>query len=1229
MAAVTETFNTPGTYTFVVPATVQYLDYEIHGAGGGGSGSDVGSAGGTGGDGARINGSMYVTAGNTLTIYVGGGGGGGVSNLVGAGGGNGGTNGSTAGKGGNGGDAGDSAASGGGGGGGAASYVYDSTALQYIVVAGGGGGAGGAGTQGAVQYNKNGGSASQTFSGTANLQNGGNASNFAGGTGGSQTRQATGNLNQNPLCLNVTDGWHTRSGAPQTNPTTAIRKLVILWNGTTIYYNTPANQTASQIVVGGYKYTPGTKRGGSPYGWCSNDTCGVCTAPNGDHCNSFDITRTAILDGPAGGGGGGGTPGGGAGATPSNDQNAGGGSGGGSYYNASYHTDPVVGLLVPNIATSNIGTGGGQSTAGESGSVTLTYDSEDGNPNPVVNFETISGANILTQYTTLDSVTVSGINIEVPCTANNGAEIIKNGTNVGASTTVVNGDILELTMQSPDVYTTVKTATLAWGDVGETVDAQWSIITKDPPLLIPNPFDFTDVNEQPLDTDIISDVAVITGLTEDALVSVTATINGLANQFASIILDGVDLNASSGLISNGQELQIRMKSGSTVNTVSSAFVTVGSGSIVDWDVTTILVIDDNPDPFNFINAENVAVNTLIESNVQTITGINTPALVSVSEQGGDASSYEIKIGDGAWVTPDATTKVANTQDLQVRTISPSQPNENKLAFVTVGQAGSSFTDEWRVITGTAGDTVPDQFTFNDRTNQFANTMIYSNTIVPAGITASASIIITTNVQQANFHAVSFDNGSTWTACPYTGSYTPGDPISLRLQTGDFGSPLTSITVNIGGVSDEWTVETLASSPEGNDKSTWYNATPRTKMDGLAIGTIISVFRDSQGNWGQLDGELDSRYPGFIECAGQQLSVLDYPDLWEVIGNRYGGDGSKFVSGQTVTYFGNFNLPDTRNRRMFGSGNVDGNSAASPIAPTRFAPPGISGTGSGETVGSVGGDWYIDTVDAGGPLPLEQVEDDGDGDDQGTSGAFFSIGNVTTTGYDGITGSINFNVQGNVSAFVGPLIDTLTDIPAHTHDMLSATSLDVNTGLLFWGAQAVYGDNQTVNNNNLSDWPGVPDAPSSNFSDWNFSISYTNWWASPTDGSLQLDNSGGSNNRWLGALDTLESTGNVGLYSPEGGTLTHSHYISNTEFGDSTTVYGWGNTNGAGTKTQGMGGGNTAEVLFNHTEMGSRINIGDFQLDSSKALIPTVKLKPNRTIPLIQPFFAAKFVIKAY
>ena len=1229
MPAITETYNSPGSYTFTVPPTVQYLDYEIHGSGGGGSGSDVGSAGGTGGSGVRVAGSMYVTAGNTLTIYVGGGGGGGASNLIGAGGGNGGSNGTSSGNGGDGGNAGDSAASGGGGGGGAASYFYDSTNNQYIVIAGGGGGAGGAGTLGAVSYNKNGTGANQTFSADAVLENGSNASNFAGGSGSSETRSATGGLTQNPLCFtSVNNGWYTRTGAPEDNPTDGVRKLVILWNGTTIFYDAlPAG--ASDIIEGGYRWTPGTKRGESPYGWCSDDTCGACTAPSGDHCNSFDVTRSTVLDGPAGGGGGGGTPGGAAGSTPSNDQNAQGGSGGGSYYNPSYHTDSIVGLIEPIIATSSIGTGGGQSAAGEDGYVTFTYDSEDGNPNPVLNFETLNGANINTQYTTVDSVLVSGINIEVPCSANNGAEIIKNGVNVGSTTTVVVGDELELTLVSADVYTTVKTAILTWGDTGETVDAQWSIVTKDPPLLIPNPFDFTDVDEQPLDTDIISDVAVITGLTEDAVVSVSATINGLANQFASIILDGVDENASSATISNGQELQIRMSSGSTVNTVSTAFVTVGSGSIVDWDVTTILVVDDNPDPFNFLDAANVAVSTVIESNVQNITGINTPALVSITEQGGTAADYEIKIGNGAWVTPDATTKVANTETLQIRTTSPSQPNDNKLAFIKVGEAASAFTDDWRVITGTAGDTVPDQFTFNDRTNQFANSLIYSNTIVLTGITSSAPIIVSANAQQATNHGVSFDNGATWQPLPYSGSYTPGDPIGLRLQTSGFGSPITSITVSVGGVQDTWTVATLASSPEGNDKSTWYNATPRTKVDGLAIGTIISIFRDSQGNWGQLDGELDSRYPGFIECAGQQLSVLNYPDLWEVIGNRYGGDGEKFVSGQTITYFGNFNLPDTRNRRMFGSGNVDGNSAASPIAPTRFAPPGLSGTGSGQTAGSVGGDWYIDTVDAGGPLPLEQIEDDGDGDEEGTAGSFFSIGNVTTTGYDGISGSINFNVQGNVSTTVGPLVDTLTDIPAHTHDMLSATSLDVNTGLLFWNAKAVYGPNRTVNNNNLSAFPGVPDAPGSNFSDWNFSISYTNWWASPTSSNVQLDNTGGSDNRWLGALDTLESTATVGLYAPAGGTLTHSHYISGTDFGDLSTVYGWGNTNGPGAKTSGMGGGATTGVEFNHTEMGSRINIGQFQLDSSKALIPTVKLKPNRTIPLIQPFFSAKFIIKAY
>ena len=77
-----------------------------------------------------------------------------------------------------------------------------------------------------------------------------------------------------------------------------------------------------------------------------------------------------------------------------------------------------------------------------------------------------------------------------------------------------------------------------------------------------------------------------------------------------------------------------------------------------------------------------------------------------------------------------------------------------------------------------------------------------------------------------------------------------------------------------------------------------------KEDGYAIGTVITVLKDagsvannSTDNYGYGDfvgttarKKLDSRYPGYFECDGDEYNVSDLPDLFEVIGNTYGGNG---------------------------------------------------------------------------------------------------------------------------------------------------------------------------------------------------------------------------------------------------------------------------------------------------------------------------------------------------
>ena len=90
-------------------------------------------------------------------------------------------------------------------------------------------------------------------------------------------------------------GWYTRSGGTQTTPTSGVRQLVILWAGSVIYDGgNSIIASDGTATVGGFKYIPGTYRSPSAYGWASDGTTpGTQSSPNGDMCNSFDISRVS------------------------------------------------------------------------------------------------------------------------------------------------------------------------------------------------------------------------------------------------------------------------------------------------------------------------------------------------------------------------------------------------------------------------------------------------------------------------------------------------------------------------------------------------------------------------------------------------------------------------------------------------------------------------------------------------------------------------------------------------------------------------------------------------------------------------------------------------------------------------------------------------------------------------------------------------------------------------
>ncbi len=105
--------------------------------------------------------------------------------------------------------------------------------------------------------------------------------------------------------------------------------------------------------------------------------------------------------------------------------------------------------------------------------------------------------------------------------------------------------------------------------------------------------------------------------------------------------------------------------------------------------------------------------------------------------------------------------------------------------------------------------------------------------------------------------------------------------------------------------------------------------------------------------------------------------------------------------------GTFNLPDYRQRKILGFGNVNGAGTSTPEnAVNNF-------------VGQTGGQWYI---------AKNTLID---------SGEFFVIGDVKTTGYADITADIAAYLTGSVKYQIGPMDDYVFPFPpTHGHRMLS-------------------------------------------------------------------------------------------------------------------------------------------------------------------------------------------------
>ena len=613
---------------------------------------------------------------------------------------------------------------------------------------------------------------------------------------------------------------------------------------------------------------------------------------------------------------------------------------------------------------------------------------------------------------------------------------------------VQNGDRLQLRLKSNDTGGLTRTADLTIGARTE----RWQITSAVQPPNIPEPFpDFNEITGAPVDVDVYSEILRVTGLNAQAVVNtdngarigISASNAFVVNDLGYSVLDGVTFADSSTnpTIQNGEYLQLVLTTPATSTTTTTNLLSIGdevAGS--SWGVTTGSFPSTTPQSFVFTDASNVDEDTLIGSDVKPvggITGLGAGVSVPVTLVSTDGTEPRVKIhyDDGSessiGIFP---TTVSNGDSIQIY-------NKSSATFSgtvqTTIKVGTLQVPTWSIVTNSGPDTVADFTAPASLTNKAPNRQYVSSVVSVSGINRDITIAGTNNV----LISIDFDT-------PVEGprTFTPSNSsVQFYLTSGGLASTV-STTIAIGtGNSNQftWNITTYTTAPPAPELlGTWYSRKNsytyedsngdlqlrNAKDDGLAIGTVLSILKEPGGGYGTIDGDLDSRYPGFIECDGRSLAKASYGDLFAVIGYTYGGSGA------------NFNVPDYRNRKLTGCGVVDGNRASSAFLPTNNI----------NEPGNIGGWWYIDKVDVAGDNPYEQIIGTGN---TGNESNFFNFGTVKTQFNAPIQADIEFAVTGTVTAQIGQLQEKLIDVPVHTHLYVSAITDDIgSTGLIPWETQ---------------------------------------------------------------------------------------------------------------------------------------------------------------------------------
>jgi sugar lactone lactonase YvrE len=285
-------------------------------------------------------------------------------------------------------------------------------------------------------------------------------------------------------------------------------------------------------------------------------------------------------------------------------------------------------------------------------------------------------------------VTITGMDSPTPISISGGYYNINNGPFTSAAGSIHSGDQVQVQVRSADIEATTTSAQLNIGGVSQTYN-----VTTHTVQIIPNRDDFPAQHDVAPGSDILSNTRIYSGINPTPI-----RITG-----GDYSLDGGAFTHNDGLINSGQRLQLRVRSATDFATTTQASLTIGTANIL-FAVTTP-VADTTPDAFSLTSSialTGLTPNTVVIANPITVSGINAPAVISIS-----GGKYSLDNG----LTYTATTGVVTIgQSVIVQLTTAPQVGSTVSASLTIGDVSSllrATTQQYLIagtITGVSGIT---------------------------------------------------------------------------------------------------------------------------------------------------------------------------------------------------------------------------------------------------------------------------------------------------------------------------------------------------------------------------------------------------------------------------------------------------------------------------------------------------------------------------------------------